>query len=35
MLRWQKSPDDRPSFEDLHGILEEILQEKEVRKLLI
>ncbi|XP_020632101.1 tyrosine-protein kinase receptor Tie-1-like isoform X1 [Orbicella faveolata] len=30
MLRcWQRSPDDRPSFEDLHAILNGILQEEE------
>ena len=36
MLRcWQQSPDDRPTFEELHVILQEILHEKEVRKLII
>jgi len=36
MLRcWQRSPDDRPSFEDLHVILNGILQEEEVKTLFI
>ena len=31
MLRcWQSSPDDRPSFEELHVTLQEILNQKEV-----
>ena len=35
MLRcWQPSPDDRPSFEELHIILQEILHEKEVRTFI-
>ena len=32
---WLKSPDDRPSFEDLNAMLKEILQEEEVKTLLI
>lgn len=36
MLRcWQKCPDDRPSFEELHVILQEILKKEEVKTLLI
>ena len=32
MLRcWKKSPDERPSFEDLHEIIKGILQEEEVK----
>ena len=27
---WQSSPDDRPSFEELHVTLQEILHQKEV-----
>ena len=36
MLRcWQKSPDDRPSFEELHEMLKDILKEDGVRMLTL
>ena len=35
LLCWKRSPDDRPSFNELHLALREILQEKEVTERLI
>ena len=32
---WSTSPDDRPSFEELHVTLQAILNEKDVRILLL